>query len=243
LTGLDVGATSRPEITIGIPAYNEKECLESVVRNARDVLALLGETYEVLVIDDGSTDGTAALADELAGRWPEVRVVHHPENLSFSGAIRSLHRNSRGNWLFLCPADGQVDLGEIRQFLAERSQVDVVLGYRLTKPDAWHRRINSLLFKLMTRVLFGFRFREISNCKLYKVDLLKDLPVLSRPGTATIEPEVIFRLARQGARFAEVPYTLLPRQGGTAKGAKPSMIMKTFFDLFWLRFRLAGRVS
>lgn len=232
---------NRPEITIGIPAYNERECLESVVRNARDVLGRLAESYEILIVDDGSTDGTGALADELSARWPEVRVVHHPENLSFSGAIRTLHRSSQGQWLFLCPADGQVDVAEIEQFLTHRSGADVVLGYRLTKPDRWHRRVNSFLFKLITRALFGFRYREISNCKLYRVDLLRNLPVLSRPGTATIEPEVIYRLARQGARFAEVPYHLLPRQGGTAKGAKLSMIVRTFFDIFWLRFRLLNR--
>ncbi len=132
-----------------------------------------------------------------------------------------------------------MDVAEIEPFLARRDAADVVLGYRLTRPDRWYRRINSLLFKLITRMLFGFRFREISNCKLYRADLLRDLPLLSRPGTATIEPEVIFRLARKGARFAEVPYTLLARQGGTAKGAK--MFQKTFFDLFWLRFRLLGR--
>jgi glycosyltransferase involved in cell wall biosynthesis len=241
LDALDLDPQNRPEITIGIPAYNERECLEAVVRNARDVLPGLGETYEVLIIDDGSTDGTSALADELAARWPEVRVVHHPVNLSFSGAIRSLHTNSRGRWLFLCPADGQVDVGEIAAFLPPRKDVDVVLGYRLTKPDRWYRRINSILFKLMTRILFGFRFREISNCKLYKVDLLRKLSILSKPGTATIEPEVIFRLKRDGARFSEVPYTLLPRQGGTAKGAKFSMIVKTFWALFWLRLCLMDR--
>lgn len=231
---------NRPEVTVGIPAYNEKECLEAVVRNGRDVLTRLAVSYEILVIDDGSTDGTSALADDLAARWPEVRVVHHPENRSFSGAIRSLHLNSWGRWLFLCPADGQVDVGEIKQFLAARGDVDVVLGYRLTRPDRWHRRMNSFFFKLLTRLLFGFRFREISNCKLYKVDLLRDLTVLSRPGTATIEPEVIYRLKCRGARFAEVPYELLPRQGGTAKGAKLSMIFKTFLSIFWLRFRLIG---
>lgn len=229
---------NRPEVTLGIPAYNEKECLEAVVRNGRDVLIRLAQTFEILIIDDGSTDGTAALADELAARWPEVRVVHHPVNLSFSGAIRSLHLHSRGRWLFLCPADGQVDAGEIDQFLKARDGVDVVLGYRLTRPDPWHRRMNSFLFKRLTRLLFGFRFREISNCKLYKVDLLRNLPVLSRPGTATLEPEVIYRLMRRGARFAEVPYELLPRQGGTAKGAKLGMIIKTMIDIFWLRFRL-----
>jgi glycosyltransferase involved in cell wall biosynthesis len=230
----------RPEVTVGIPAYNEKECLEAVVRNGRDVMTRLGVSYEILIIDDGSTDGTAALAEELSSRWPEVRVVHHPENRSFSGAIRSLHLNSRGRWLFLVPADGQVDVGEIKQFLEVRENVDVVLGYRLTKPDRWHRRMNSFLFKLLTRLLFGFRFREISNCKLYKVDQLRELTVLSQPGTATIEPEVIYRLRCRGAKFAEVPYELLPRQGGTAKGAKLSMIAKTFLSIFWLRFRLIG---
>lgn len=232
---------NRPEITVGIPAYNERECLEGVVRNAREVLTRLGETYEVLVVDDGSTDGTSALIDDLAARWPEVRAVHHPTNLSFSGAIRSLHTNAHGRWLFLCPADGQVDVGEIAQFLPRRADADVVLGYRLTKPDRWYRRMNSIFFKVLTRVLFGFRFKEISNCKLYKVDLLRKLSILSRPGTATIEPEVIYRLKRDGARFAEVPYTLLPRQGGTAKGAKLSMILKTFRHLFWLRLCLFDR--
>jgi glycosyltransferase involved in cell wall biosynthesis len=241
LDGPDATPTTRPEVTVGIPAYNERECLEAVVRNAHDVLSRLGGSFEILIIDDGSTDGTSALADGLSLRWPEVRVVHHPENLSFSGALRTLYRSARGQWLFLCPADGQVDVAEIEPFLARRDVADVVLGYRLTTPDRWYRRINSFLFKRMTRLLFGFRFREISNCKLYRVDLLKDLPLISRPGTATIEPEVIFRLARGGARFAEVPYHLLARQGGTAKGAKISMIFKTFFDLFWLRFRLLRR--
>src|SRR4030095_5163787 len=105
---------NRPEVTVGIPAYNEKECLEAVVRNGRDGLPRRAVSYEILVIDDGSTDGTSALADDLAARWPEVRVVHHPENRSFSGAIRSLHLNSWGRWLFLCPADRPVVVREIK---------------------------------------------------------------------------------------------------------------------------------
>ncbi len=231
----------RPEITIGIPAYNEVECLESVVRHTREVLLKLSESFEILLVDDGSTDGTAALADRLAAQWSELRVIHHPENLSFSGVMRTIYRSVRGRWLFLIPADGQVDVAEIAAFLPHRAQADVVLGYRLTKPDAWHRRVNHVLFWLLTRMLFGFRFREISSCKLYRADLVNDLPLLSRPGTATVEPEVLFRLLRRGARFAEVPYHLLPRQGGTAKGARIPMILKTFADLFWLRIRLIGR--
>jgi glycosyltransferase involved in cell wall biosynthesis len=236
-----MNAPERPEITIGIPAYNEVECLEGVVRHAREVLARLRETHEILIIDDGSSDGTGALADRLAAQWPEVRVLHHPENRSFSGALRTLYRSAGGRWLFLVPADGQIDVAEIEAFLPHRASSDVVLGYRLSRPDRWHRRVNHVLFWLLTRLLFGFRFREISSCKLYKVDLLKDLPIVSRPGTATIEPEVIYRLACKGARFAEVPYHLHARQGGTAKGARLSMIFKTFFDLFWLRFGLLGR--
>lgn len=229
---------ARPEITLGIPAYNEIECLESVVRNGRDVLARLRETYEVLIVDDGSSDGTGALADRLAAQWPELRVVHHSENLSFSGALKSLYRNARGRWLFLCPADGQVDVADLERFLPHRDTADVILGYRLAQPIAWHQQFIHSVSKLVITILFGFRFREISNCKLYRVDLLKDLPLISRPGTATLESEVIFRLKRNGARFAEVPYQLHPRQAGTAKGARLSVIVKTVIGLFWLRIRL-----
>lgn len=229
---------NRPEITIAIPAYNEVECLESVVRRAQDTMSDIGTSFEVLVVDDGSTDGTGTLADRLAQQFPEVRVVHHDENLGFTGAIATCYRSAQGEWLFLIPADGQVDVADIRRFLPMRDGADVVLGYRLVKPDAWYRRLNSLCFHALTSLLFGFRFREISTTKLYRVDLLREIRIVSRRGTATIEPEVIYRLVRLGARFAEVGYPFHPRQGGVAKGARPAMIFRTFFALLELRVLL-----
>ena len=213
------------------------------MRRAREAMAALGCTHEILIVDDGSTDGTGALADRLARECPQVRVVHHAANLGFTGAILSSYRNGAGEWLFLCPADGQVDVADVRLFLERRAGVDVVIGHRLAKPEPWHRRMNSKAFHLMTSALFGFRFREISTCKLYKVDWLRRLRIISKPGTATIEPEVIFRLKRLGARFAEVGYPWHARQGGTPKGARLGMIVRTFFELFRLRWKLAGSES
>jgi len=96
-------------VTVAIPAYDEITSLAAVVAEAQAELAAIGlaRDGEVLIVDDGSTDGTSALADDLARSSPNVRVVHHRPNRGFSGAMRTCFRESRGDWIFLAPADGQ----------------------------------------------------------------------------------------------------------------------------------------
>ncbi|CAN5117123.1 hypothetical protein BH18CHL2_BH18CHL2_13000 [soil metagenome] len=223
-------------LTIAIPAYDEVATLEEIVGEARAALSKLAasERAEVLLVDDGSTDGTAALADELAARHGDVRVVHHPSNLGLSGAMTSCFREARGDAIFLAPADGQTQLDEVHRFLAVAPSADIVVGVRTSRPDRFHRIVLSRGFHLLARTLFDLPLREFSSAFLFRRSLLDTMPFRSRPRSATLLPEILFRARARGALIAEIDVPQFPRRAGRAKGGQLSVAMLTFFEMLRL---------
>ena len=215
-----------------MPAYNEVENLRSVVEEARGALvaAAVGRA-EIIVVDDGSTDGTAALADELAGRYAEVRVIHHPTNRGFSGAMTTALQGSRGDWVFLAAADGQTPIGELARFLTLRSQAEVIVGVRARRADNAFRVLLSRGFHLLARAAFALPQREFSSAFLFSGPLVRAMPIRSRPRSATVIPEVLYRARAAGARFDEIVMSHRPRLAGRSKGAGPRVILATLFEL------------
>jgi len=224
------------QLTIAIPAYDEVETLESVVDDARSALAALpaaGDS-EILLVDDGSTDGTAALADALAARHANVRAIHHASNRGFSGAMTTCFRESRGDWIFLAPADGQTKIGEVHRFLAKGIGADVVVGVRLTRPDAFHRVVLSRCFHMIARTLFDLPLRQFSSAFLFRRVLLDAMPFRSRPRSATLLPEILFRARARGATLVELDLPQFPRRGGRAKGGQLSVAALTLAEMIRL---------
>lgn len=229
-------------ISIVIPAYNEQETIVSVVDEARAVLQTLTREYEVLVVDDGSTDQTGALMDELVRQDPaHVRVIHHDGNKGFAGAIKTCYANASKDWVFLAPADKQVDLSELKNFVVLTDNTDIVVGYRKNRADGFRREMNSFVFHLLCRVFFGIKLKQISTSKLYRRTLLQSIPLQAAPSSAMIEPEVIFKAMQKGARIQEVGMNHYPRAAGTAKGTGARMIFNTFGEMFrlWWVLRVA----
>jgi dolichol-phosphate mannosyltransferase len=229
-------------ISIVIPAFNEEATILSVVDEARDVLKSLTGEYEVLVVDDGSTDSTGALAEGLAQSDPaHVRVLHHEVNRGFAGAIKTCYANATKDWVFLAPADKQVDLSELANFVALTDGADIVVGYRKHRADGLRRELNPYVFHLLCRIFFGIRLKQISTSKLYRRALLQSLPLQAAPSSAMIEPEVIFQAMRRGARIKEVGMNHYPRAAGNPKGTGVRMILNTFGELFrlWWVLRVA----
>jgi glycosyltransferase involved in cell wall biosynthesis len=229
-------------ISIVIPAFNEEATLGSVVDEGREVLRTLTRDYEVLVVDDGSTDATGAIADRAAHDDPShVSVIHHRKNQGFAGAIKTCYANASKDWVFLAPADKQVDLRELANFVAVIDGADIIVGYRKNRAEPFYRSFNSHAFHLLCRIFFGIKLKQISTSKLYRRTLLQAIPIEASPSSAMVEPEVIFRAMQRGARIREVGMTHYPRAAGKPKGSGVRMIVRTFVELFrlWLKLRVA----
>lgn len=226
-----VPAVSTPTVTLAIPAYDEVANIASVVAQAR--LALEGLSYELLLVDDGSTDGTGAIMDDLARGSDDIRVIHHDVNRGFTGAMSSCFRNANGTWVFLAPADGQVELSEVKHFLdiAASKQADIVVGVRAARVEGMGRKTLSYGFHLIAKTLFALPQEEFSSAFLFKVSLLAAMPFRASPRSAAILPEILFRAKCRKAVIVTQPITQLPRQAGRAKGGQISVAALTLVEL------------
>lgn len=218
---------------MAIPAYDEVTNLAAVIGEARAELAAIGlaDDGEVLIVDDGSTDGTSTLADELARSASNVRVIHHGRNRGFSGAMRTCFRESRGDWIFLGPADGQSSMSDVRRFLEASAHADIVIGVRESRADHAGRRLLSRAFHVIARSLLSIPVEEFSSILLFRRSLLDSMSLRSRDNGATMLPEVLFRAHSRGAVLTTVPVQHFPRRSGRAKGGRLSGALITLIEL------------
>ena len=235
-------------VTIAMPAYDEAPNLDRVATEALESLAASGVDGELLIVDDGSTDGTDVIADRIAAADARVRVVHHGANRGFSGAMTTSLREARGEWVFLVPADGQIQMRDIHRFLAVRAEADIVVGMRAFRPDPAGRAELSRAFHKIAKALLPVPLAEFSSVFLFRRALVDAMPIRSRPKGASFLPEVLYRANVRGARFVQLVIEPRARFGGRAKGAKLSVAVRTLIELVrlaavvrWDEFRYARR--
>jgi glycosyltransferase involved in cell wall biosynthesis len=221
------------------PAHNEAPNVEALVVEALEALPDLAAEFEVIVVDDGSRDETAAIADRLAAEHPDVvRAVHHETNLGYGAALRSGLRAARYDLVCFTDGDRQfrvADLGRLLDVLGP--DVDVVAGYRIRRADPLGRTIYARLSRRANRSFFGLGVRDIDcACKLFRRRALEGLRVES--GGAFFSAELLIKLRAKGATLAEVGVPHHPRTAGSPTGAKPSVIWRAVKDFWSLRMRL-----
>lgn len=221
-------------VTIALPAFDEAPNVDTVAADALSALDDCGVAGEVLFVDDGSTDGTGLLVDEIARRHARVRVVHHQTNRGFSGAMTTALREARGEWVFLAPADGQIDMRELSRFLAARGDADIVVGVRRQRAERIGRVLLSRAFHHVAKTLFPLPLAEFSSVFLFRRSLVDAMPIRSRPRSATFLPEVLYRANSRHARFQQLVIDPRPRMGGRAKGAQLSVALLTLVELIRL---------
>lgn len=206
----------RPEISVAVALYNESATVDVVCHEIRDVLLGTGRAFELLLIDDGSTDGSAALADDLAASHPDVRVLHHETNKGLGGVYRTGFTEARGEYLTFFPADGQFPAASILEFLAAMEDADLALGLIDPGKRPLIGRILSWIERLMYRVLVGSmpRFQGIF---MIRTSLLQTFPLHSQGRGWGIVMECILRACRGGARVRHVMTEVRPRQAGESK--------------------------
>jgi glycosyltransferase involved in cell wall biosynthesis len=222
------------EISAVIPAYNEEANLEQSVGRMATALEANARGFEIIVVDDGSHDGTAAVLERLKGAHANLRVIRHPVNRGYGAALRSGFDAARFAWIFLMDADNQFDPAEVEVLLARAADADIVAGYRKQRRDPLLRRLNAWAFFTMVRLLFGRLVRDV-NCafKLIRRDLITRM-ALHTEG-ALINTEMLVLARQLHARVVEVPVHHYPRTAGKQTGANIRVVIRAFAELLAFR--------
>lgn len=217
-------------ISVFLPAYNEEANIKKAVSAIRKVLESLFDDFEIIVINDGSTDRTGQIIDQLARTDKKLKVVHHPRNLGYGGALESGFKKSRKDLIFFTDADRQYDFLEIKKFLGYLSDFDAIIGYRTTR-ESTMRHFNAFGWKTLIKVLFRHNFRDIDCAfKLFKRRAINNLKIQSKGAFASAE--LLIKIADRGFKIKQLPVSHCPRKEGRPTGGRPKVILKAFQELY-----------
>jgi len=219
------------------PCYNEEKNVESIIIKALEVLPRVAERYEIIIVNDGSRDKTAELAQNLADIHREVRVVNHPINKGYGAALITGFSSSQYEWVFFTDGDLQFDLNQISDFLPFTDSHKVIIGYRKRRAEGGIRAINARLFKFFVDILFQLHVKDIDCAfKLFKNETLKEITMESYG--SFINAEFLYKLKRGGYKFKELPVDHYVRKHGNPTGANLKVIFKAGKELLRSYYRL-----
>lgn len=223
-------------LSLVLPAYNEVDNIEVVVRRAIDILPQFTDDFEIIPVNDGSTDQTGRVIDFLASEDHRVRPVHHETNQGYGGAVKSGFKASRKEYVMFMDADRQFDIADLQRLAPFVGSHDIVAGFRMERSDAIHRRIFAEVFNLAVRVLFGVHLRDLDCAfKIFRGDQIRSLDLTT--SGALINAEVQAKLRRQGATLQQVGVPHHPRVAGSSTGGRLKVILKAMREILelWVR--------
>ncbi len=245
-TQAHVGTPMFPGLSVSavLPAYNEEVIIEKTVRHVAAVLGRLVDDFEVIVTDDGSTDRTGEVLQNLQ-EDPSVRLraVTHRQNQGYGAALASGFDAATGHLIFMTDGDKQFDVAEIQGFLAAMEpDVDLVIGWRRHRADPPIRLLNAWGWKLLINALFGYAARDVDCAfKLFRREVWHRTVVHARG--ATFSAEFLIKARRLGYRVKELPVSHFRRTSGSATGARPAVIARAFCELFQLWLDLDRQIA
>ncbi len=229
-------------LSVVLPALNEEANITRAVEGWSRAAASLAERHEVIVVDDGSTDRTAAIVERASAEDGAVRLVRHERNRGYGAALRSGFGAAGFDLVFFTDADNQFDPADLARLVALADRADAVVGYRAVRRDPLPRRIGAAGWNLLMRLLFRAPGRDQNcACKLFRASALQGLEL--RCSGNAINTEILVKLGRSGARIVEIPVRHLPRTAGTATGFSWGMVRRAFADLVRMYPDLTGRAS
>jgi glycosyltransferase involved in cell wall biosynthesis len=223
-------------LSLVIPAYNEEGGIREAIREADEALASLAHAYEILVVDDGSTDGTAEAAADAARARPHVRLLGHAQNRGYGAALRTGFEAARFDRIAFTDADRQFHLADLAALVPLTDRCPLAVGYRVNRQDPWRRRFYSWGYNVLVRWLLGTRVRDCDCAlKVFRKEALAELLPESRG--FFVNTEMLTRARQLGYEVAEVPVRHRPRLSGRST-VRLSDIPRTLWHLipyWWTR--------
>ena len=225
---------SRPiALSLVFPVFDEVDSLALLLKEALRTAGHITPDFEIILVDDGSRDGSTRVIENWCRNHPRIRAIHHATNNGYGSALRSGLRDARGELVFFSDADLQFDLGEIEKLIQHSDDFDIVAGYRNPRRDPWHRIAIAKLWGTIVRLLFGLEVRDIDCAfKIFRRETLQHLPIASLG--AFVNTEILVRAASRGARIREVPVTHRRRRYGRPTGARPRVLLRAAVELLSL---------
>lgn len=231
------GPHAGPSISVFLPCYNEQDNVERTARSALEVLEKLGADFEIIIVDDGSSDDTARIADRLAAETRRIKVVHHRSNRGYGAALQSGFKAATKKLVFYTDGDGQFDIAELPGLLPLAEKYDIVSCYRLGRQDPIIRKINGWLWTKLVCLLFRMNIRDIDCAfKLFNRKIFDNITMTSEG--ALIDAEILARATKSGCTIAQKPVHHYPRKAGKQTGANLRVILRAFRELL----KLYGRI-
>lgn len=226
------------KLSLVLPAHNEADNIEAVVCRGMSVLPNIVSEFEIIVVDDGSSDATSGIVDRLSSEHCNVKVVHHIENRGYGAALTSGFVEASGDLIMFMDSDRQFDIADITALAPYVPHYDIVAGYRIRRQDPLYRKVYGKLFGLVAWALFDLHMRDVDCAfKIYRADLLKNL-ILTAPG-ALINTEMLARSKRKGATIAQVGVRHYPRLAGQSSGGSPRVVFRAMGETvrLWVALR------
>jgi len=217
-------------ISIILPAYNEEKNISRAIEASDKVLASLACDYEIIVVNDGSSDGTEEVVRQLSRGRTNLRCLSHDKNLGYGAALKTGLKKAGKDLLFFTDSDLQFDITELTELMKWIDTHNIVIGYRKRRMDHPGRKILGWGWTMLVRVLFGLTVKDIDCAfKLFRKEVIDSISIDSIG--AFVNSEILIRATSRGHTIKEVPVTHFPRLNGKAMGAHPRIIIKALHEL------------
>lgn len=229
-----------PELSIFFPFWNEEENVENVVKNAIQVAEKVAEKWEIIMVDDGSSDKTLQVAEKLARSNSRLRVISHKPNRGYGAALHSGFTHAKYDYIVFTDGDGQFDFAEVTKFIEKIDNADMVVGYREKRRDhqLFKRLLLMNLLKIGDFILFHFSFKDIDcGFKMFRREAIERLMPLRSEG-AMITTEILAKAKRKKLKIEEVGVTHYPRKLGHQSGANFPVIIRAILESLILWYDL-----
>ena len=225
-----------PALSVFFPFWNEEKNIEIVIKNAVPIAQKIAEKWEIIAVDDGSSDKTLKIAEKLAENDPNIIVVSHTSNRGYGAALKSGFEKAKYDLVVFTDGDGQFDFSQVNKFLKKIEKSDIVIGYRKKRFDNPIRHVLMNLLKIWDLVFFGFLYRDIDcGFKMFKKDALQKILPFKSEG-AMITTEILAKAKRAKLKIAQVEVSHRPRIYGDQSGGNLRVIMRAIresFALWW----------
>jgi glycosyltransferase involved in cell wall biosynthesis len=227
-------------LSIFFPAYNDWGTIASMVVLASRVAETLTDDYEVIVVNDASPDHTGEIVEELGRRYPRLRVVTHPANRGYGGALRSGFGAARGDWIFYTDGDAQYDVRELALLWARRDGVDLVNGYKIRRSDPWYRAVVGRIYHHFVKAWFRLPVRDVDcDFRLIRRGVFDRVRLQEDSGLICVE--LMAKAGLAGCRIAQVPVHHFHRMHGRSQFFNVPRVLRVLINMVGLWVRLFVR--